>query len=208
MSESIKATRATVAIGDLIVDAFQLPDCSYRMSLSQAAECVGKPARGTFDFLQSKALKRLLGEVQGTFDFLPDESTDNYQPENLTVDIGEGGSQGQTRIRGLPLELVALYWAWESFRGNRSALLLTVSLTTESLERRFDDAFGVIRTEQERNERLLQQNKQLERDLAQISDGLAFDDENHRELNEIKSWLRDNGIDPNNLPEGDRNHTE
>jgi len=51
MSESIKATRATVAIGDLIVDAFQLPDGSYRMSLSQAAECVGKPARGTFDFL-------------------------------------------------------------------------------------------------------------------------------------------------------------
>ena len=206
MSESIKATRATVAIGDLIVDAFQLTDGSYRMSLSQAAECVGKPARGTFDFLQSKALKRLLGEVQGTFDFLPDASTDNYQPENLTVDIGEGGSQGQTRIRGLPLELVALYWAWESFRGNRSALLMTVSLTTESLERRFDDAFGVIRTEKERNQRLSQQNKQLEQNLAQISDGLTFDDESRRELNELKSWLRDNGIEPYGLPEGDRDN--
>lgn len=56
MSESIKATRSTVAIG-------------------------------TFDFLQSKAFKRLLGEVQGTFDFLPEDSSDNYQPENLTVDI-------------------------------------------------------------------------------------------------------------------------
>ncbi len=61
MSESIKATRATVAIGALTVGAFMLPDGSYRMSLSQAAECIGKPARGTFDFLQSKALNRLLG---------------------------------------------------------------------------------------------------------------------------------------------------
>jgi len=202
MSESIKATRATVAIGDLTVDAFQLPDGSYRMSLSQAAECVGKPARGTFDFLQSKALKRLLGEVQGTFDFLPDESTDNYQPENLTVDIGEGGSKGQTRIRGLPLGLVALYWAWESFRGNRSALLLTVSLTTESLERRFDDAFGVIRTEQERNERLLQQNKQLERDLAYLGESFALDDDIRRERDYLLLVLRDNGLDPYALPDG------
>lgn len=32
MSESIKATRATVAIGALIVDGFMLPDGSYRMS--------------------------------------------------------------------------------------------------------------------------------------------------------------------------------
>jgi hypothetical protein len=204
MSESIKATRATVAIGALTVDAFMLPDGNYRMSLSQAAECIGKPARGTFDFLQSKALKRLLGEVQGTFDFLPDESTDTYKPENLTVDIGEGVSQGQTRVRGLPLGLVALYWAWESFRGNRSALLLIVSLTTESLERRFDNAFGIIRTEQERNDRLSQQNQQLERDLAVLGEGFALDDDIRRERDYYLSVLRDNGIEPYGLPSGDR----
>jgi hypothetical protein len=204
MSESIKATRATVAIGALTVDAFMLPDGNYRMSLSQAAECIGKPARGTFDFLQSKALKRLLGEVQGTFDFLPDESTDTYNPENLTVDIGEGVSQGQTRVRGLPLGLVALYWAWESFRGNRSALLLIVSLTTESLERRFDNAFGVIRAEQERNDRLSQQNQQLERDLAVLGEGFAIDDDIRRERDYYLSVLKDNGIETYGLPSGDR----
>lgn len=42
MSESIKATRATVAIGALTVDAFMLPDGSYRMSQTQAAEAVEK----------------------------------------------------------------------------------------------------------------------------------------------------------------------
>ena len=37
MSESMKATRAAVQIGSITVDAFMLPDGSYRMSLSQAA---------------------------------------------------------------------------------------------------------------------------------------------------------------------------
>ena len=57
-------------IGSLTVDGFMLPDGSYRMSQTQAAECVGKPARSTFDFLRSKALKRLLSGAESTFDFL------------------------------------------------------------------------------------------------------------------------------------------
>ena len=200
MSESIKATRATIAIGDLSIDAFMLPDGSYRMSLSQAAECIGKPARSTFDFLQSKTFKRLLGEVQGTFDFLPNDFPDDYKPENFTVEIGEAISQGQTRIRGLPLELVALYWAWESFRGNRSALMMIVPLTSESLERRFDNAFGIIRTEQERNDRLSQINQQLEKALAILGEGFALDDDVRRERDYFESVLKQNGIDPYSLP--------
>ena len=42
MSELIKATRATVQIGSITVDAFMLPDTSYRMSQTQAAEAIGK----------------------------------------------------------------------------------------------------------------------------------------------------------------------
>jgi hypothetical protein len=41
MTESIKATRASVQIGAMEVDGFMLPDGSYRMSQTQAAECVG-----------------------------------------------------------------------------------------------------------------------------------------------------------------------
>ncbi|GBO53074.1 hypothetical protein APA_982 [Pseudanabaena sp. lw0831] len=200
MNESIKATRATIEIGTLSVDAFMLPDGSYRMSLSQAAECIGKPARGTFDFLQSKAFKRLLGEVQGTFGFLPSDFPDDYKSENFTVEIGDGSSQGQTRIRGLPLELVALYWAWESFRGNRLALMMTVILTSESLERRFDNAFGITRTEQERNARLSQINQQLEKALAILGEGFALDDDVRRERDYFESVLKQNGIDPYSLP--------
>jgi len=154
--------------------------------------------------LQSSAFKRLLGEAQSTFDFLPDESTDTYKPENLIVDIGEGGSQGQTRIRGLPLELVALYWAWESFRGNRSALLLTVTLTSESLERRFDNAFDVVRTEQERNDRLSQQLQQLESDLAYLGEGFALDDEIRRERDYFAQLLKEQGIDPYGIGDSEK----
>jgi hypothetical protein len=69
MSESIKATRATVAIGGLTVDAFMLPDGSYRMSLSQTANYVGKKAQGISNFLRSKALKRLLEKAENTSNF-------------------------------------------------------------------------------------------------------------------------------------------
>ena len=41
MSESVRAVRASVQIGSLTVDGFMLPDGSYRMSQTQAAECIG-----------------------------------------------------------------------------------------------------------------------------------------------------------------------
>jgi hypothetical protein len=62
MSESIKATRATVAIGGLTVDAFMLPDGSYRMSQTQAADLVGLSERNAREFLDSKTFERLAVE--------------------------------------------------------------------------------------------------------------------------------------------------
>ena len=62
MTESIRATRALVQIGSQQIDGFMLPDGSYRMSQTQAAECVGKPEINAGRFLTSKAIKALLGE--------------------------------------------------------------------------------------------------------------------------------------------------
>ena len=201
MTESVRAVRATVQIGNLTVDGFQLPDGGYRMSLTQAAECVGKPARSTFDFLRSKALKGLLSEAGSTFDFLPEDTvaalaTDTYTVEKFLVDIGEEGSQGQTRITGVPLEIVILYWHWESFRGNKQAFFLVTGLATETLERRFDTAFGVTRTEEERNELLSQRVQRLERDLQILGDTFALEDDIRRERDYFERLLRDNGIEP------------
>ena len=75
MTESIKATRASVRIGALEVDGFMLPDGSYRMSQTQAADCVGKPEINARRFLSSRAIKTLLGE--------------GYTPDSLEIEKDE-----------------------------------------------------------------------------------------------------------------------
>jgi hypothetical protein len=195
MSESIKATRATVAIGGLTVDAFMLPDGSYRMSQTQASEAVGLSRQNVSDFLRSNAIKTLLGEGYTS----PISGNEQIEIES------EGDKRGQSRFNSVPLEVVGAYWLWQSYRGNKKALSLCMALIIESLERRFDDAFGVVITEQERNRRLSQRNSQLERDLAKLGEGFAINDESRRELNELKIWLRDHGIEPYGLPSGDSN---
>lgn len=62
MTDPIKATRATIPIGSIEVDGFQLPDGTYRMSQTQAAECVGRPEINARRFLSSKAIKASLGD--------------------------------------------------------------------------------------------------------------------------------------------------
>jgi hypothetical protein len=63
MTESVRAVRASVPIGSLTVDGFMLPDGSYRMSQTKAAEAAGLSRRNLSDFLLSNALKSLLVKV-------------------------------------------------------------------------------------------------------------------------------------------------
>jgi heme oxygenase len=75
-----------------------------------------------------------------------------------------------------------------------------IALATESLERRFDDAFGVVRTEQERNDATTSRIKALESDLANLGEGFAIDDDVRRERDYFESLLKQSGIDPYGLP--------
>jgi AraC-like DNA-binding protein len=185
MTESIKATRASVQIGALEVDGFMLPDGSYRMSQAQVAQAVGKPPVNALRFLESKALKSLLGA--GYTDYIPDQIEIEPEP----------GKRGQSRFNALPLEVVTAYWVNQCFQGNKQALALVMALTTETLERRFDNAFGVTRTEQERNERLEQRIQQLEQELGEA---FASADIANYEKQYMESVLRQQGIDPWALP--------
>ncbi len=71
-----------------------------------------------------------------------------------------------------------------------------IALATESLERRFDDAFGVVRTEQERNDTTTARIKVLESDLANLGEGFAIDADKDREIAYLTSKLKENGIEP------------
>lgn len=162
-----------------------LPDGSYRMSQAQVAQAVGKPPVNALRFLESKALKGLLGE-----------SYTDYTPEPIEIDP-EPGKRGQSRFNALPLEVATAYWVNQCFQGNKQALALVIALATESLERRFDNAFGVTRTEQERNQRLEQRIQQLEQTLGEA---FAFADQANYEKQYMESVLRQHGIDPWALP--------
>ena len=72
-----------------------------------------------------------------------------------------------------------------------------MALATESLERRFDSAFGVTHTEQERDDRLSQRLQQLEQDLKGATD---FEAAAQYELNYVRDWLKQKGLDPWELP--------
>ena len=185
MSESIRATRAIVTIGHFTVDGFMLPDGSYRMSLTQAAECVGLTTRNASDFLQSKAFKSLMGE--------------GYTVPISEIESDPDQGRGQTRIRALPLTVVSKYWNWQSHRGSKQAFALVDALITESLERRFDSAFGVTRSEDDFNQRLSDRViAQLENDL---SEAFSVESVISNENKYLMQVLRDNGIDPWALPQ-------
>lgn len=190
MTDSLKANRESITIGSTTIDGFMLPDGSYRMSITQAAQSVGLKVQNASDFLRSKALKSLLGE--------------GYTPQTSQVEIeSEAQSRGQSRIIGLPLEVVVAYWHWQSFRGNRAALALCLALSTESLERRFDNVFRIIRSEAEYNDRLTQRIQQLETDLEQLGETYSEPDMLQEHINRLEEQIKQLGGEPWQLPGND-----
>lgn len=176
------ARRSTIQIGAVTVEGFMLPDGSYRMSQSQAAECVGKPEINARRFLDSRGIKALRGA--------------GYTPDTIEVESSDQG-RGQTRFNALPLDVVSAYWLWESSKGNQQALGLCYALMTETLERRFDAVFGVERLQSERDERLASNMQQMENYLKAATD---YEAEARFEAQYYRDWLTQNGFDPDNLP--------
>jgi len=188
MTESVKAARSSVQLGNLTIDGFMLPDGSYRMSQTQAAEAVDLERRNVSDFLRSKAVKSLLGEgYTGTIS----------EREEIEIE-SEPGKRGQSRFLAMPLEVVSAYWLWQSHRGNKKALALCVALLTETLERRFDDAFGISRSEDDWNQRLSDRIvAQLENDLSAV---MAEADAAIDRERLLERQLRELGVEPWALP--------
>ena len=189
--DTVKAQRSTVRIGDLEVDAFMLPDGSYRMSQTQAAESIDLGRQNVSDFLRSKTLKSLLG------DSYTRQISDR---EEIEIE-SEQGKRGQSRFVSMSLELVGIYWLLQAHRGNKKAFSLCTALMLESLERRFDAAFGVTRSEAERDERLAGRVQRLERDLERLGEAFAMEDFLQSERDRFYQRLVELGEDPYQLPD-------
>jgi hypothetical protein len=128
--------------------------------------------------LDSKAIKALLGQ--------------GYTPDTIEIESSEQ-IRGQGRFNALPLEVVTAYWLTQAGEGNKQALSLVWALLTETLERRFDEVFGVTRTEAERNELLSQRVQELEQD---IQEAFWVDDEARIKCDHYERWFREHSIDP------------
>lgn len=134
-------------------------------------------------FLRSKAFKALAGE--------------GYTPQISEIEPTGEQLRGQARINALPLAVVRKYWLWQAHRGNKQALALVDALMAETLERRFDEAFSITRTEVERNELLSQRVQELEQDIREafwVEDKIRIEHEHYERL------LREHGIDPWIIP--------
>ena len=100
------------------------------------------------------------------------------------------------------LEVIRRYWLYQASRGNKKAIALVDALMAETIDRRFDAAFGVTRTEQERDDRLSAQIQQLESDLAELGNAYTFDEFTRTELEayrdenrRLRNVLEEQGID-------------
>jgi len=162
--DSTKGELANISLGDRTLEGYMLPSGQYCMSLLQAAEQIETSPQNATNFLRSKAIKSLLGE----------DYTDQ-EIENVQV-VSQGQLRGGARIKAVPLEVVSAFWLWQAFRGNKKALALCMALLTETLEQRFDAAFGVQRGESERNQRLQAKLGTLEGDLEKLGEAYALDD--------------------------------
>jgi hypothetical protein len=99
------------------------------------------------------------------------EGYTNYTPELIEIE------PEQSRFNALPLEVATAYWINQCFQGNKQALALVMALATETLERRFDAAFNVVRTEQEPDERLQKRIQQPETARSPLGGAIALPDE-------------------------------
>lgn len=96
MTQSSRASRASVQLGNFTIDGFMLPDGAYRMSQTQAAQVIGKPEINARRFLESKGIKALLGR--------------DYTPDSIEIEPDPNQLRGQSRFNALPLEVVTTYW--------------------------------------------------------------------------------------------------
>jgi hypothetical protein len=131
--KTAKAERATIHLGDIPLEVFQLPDGTYRLSQTQAAEAIGKDEISFRDFLKSKSPEAL--PYKG------------FRSEKIGI------SDNNSKIAAIPIKLAAAYWVKESIAQNAVASRLLGACVAESIERRADAAFGIQRTEEEYNER-------------------------------------------------------
>lgn len=129
-NNTVKAVRATIYLGDIPLEVFQLPSGEYRLSQTGVAVAIGNEETSFRNFLVGKSSEAL--PYKG------------FRSAKLKVD------GNNVKINAIPVELAVVFWGKETIEGNVLAARLLVACGIEAIERRADTAFNVQRTEEER----------------------------------------------------------
>lgn len=129
-----KAERAIVSIGDEIqINAYLLPNLIIKLAGRNVTDAIGMRAGSLSEIMGVKSLKALPHA--------------DLSLTSIKADTGES-------FVPVSIEDAVNYWVVMASKGNQKAIALIGALAIESLERRVDRAFGIKRSEEERDERL------------------------------------------------------
>lgn len=168
-NHTAKAARATIFLGDIPLEVFQLPNGEYRLSQTGVGEAVKRSDKALRRFLQSNSAHAIPHK--------------DYRPDRVGI-VGTGGS-----FVAVPVNLAIAFWTKEAMSANVDAALLLGACAAEAIERRADAVFGVQRNEAEREERL-KARLQGKRVRRSFTDAIADYLDRHPELSEkCREWI-------------------
>ena len=98
-----KAKKATFNLGSLVLDGYQLPDGSYRMSQTQVSAVLNKTHKSVGEFLEGKSPQALPYKGSMPQQKLKVEGVQNY-------------------VLGITLEIAKAYWLYWALNGDTRAI--------------------------------------------------------------------------------------
>ena len=130
----VKSKRATVTLAPNIeINAYLLPNGDIKLAGRNVTDAVEEPNNSLIRIMGVKSLKALPGADSSLI--------------QIKADTGE-------TVTPVSIDDAIAYWTKMAIKGNTKAATLIGALAAESIERRVDRAFGIQRTEEERDLRL------------------------------------------------------
>lgn len=159
MDDVVKAKIKPIELGNFIVAVMQMPNASYCLSRTDVADLIKNPRQSFTDFLASNSELALPYK--------------DFVPQKVRIEGKSGASSD-----AIPIEIATAYWRYWDKRDNIEASAIITACVKESIERRADIAFGISRSDEDRNKRF----------AATVENFV---------LNEAKSWdVRVDGTKP------------
>ena len=179
-----KAERVVIQHGSEQLEVFRIEEKhqaeygEYRLSQSQVLERIDENTNW-LTRLPSKSPNVLKELTEEGFTGLP-----------LSVEFVEAGNRGKKKAKTISVEDAGFVWGYFATKSNKKALKMLIASNSESIERRADKAFGILRTEQERNERF-QAREEGKKVRLDMTDAIQWYIEKHKdELSEnAKHWM-------------------